>query len=79
MHAASRAVTHVWGVPPKFTASGGTIAAVEALRRRLDVPVVLMGFGLPGDNIHAPNEHLHVPQFFRGVDTVMRFMLECER
>jgi acetylornithine deacetylase/succinyl-diaminopimelate desuccinylase-like protein len=38
-----------------------------------------MGFGLPGDNIHAPNEHLHVPQFFRGVDTVMRFMLECER
>jgi acetylornithine deacetylase/succinyl-diaminopimelate desuccinylase-like protein len=79
MHAASRAVARVWGVPPLFTSSGGTIAVVEALQRRLAVPVVLLGFGLPGDNIHAPNEHLHLGQFFRGVETVMQFLAECER
>jgi acetylornithine deacetylase/succinyl-diaminopimelate desuccinylase-like protein len=79
MHAAVRAVTRAWGVPPRFTCSGGTIAPVEALQRRLHVPVVLMGFGLPDDNIHAPNERLHLPEFFRGVETVTHFLAECAR
>ncbi len=35
-----------------------------------------MGFGLPDDNIHAPNEKMSLTNFFRGIDTIMRFFAE---
>jgi len=76
MAAASRAVEHVWGAPPVFMRSGGSIAVVEQLRRRLGAPIVLLGFGLPDDAIHAPNERIHLPTLFRGVDTVAAFLRE---
>jgi acetylornithine deacetylase/succinyl-diaminopimelate desuccinylase-like protein len=74
-----RAVTRTWGVPPVFTRSGGSIAAVERLHRRLAVPVVLLGFGLPDDSIHGSNEKLDLPTFFRGVETMRRFLTEYAR
>jgi len=37
------------------------------------VPVVMMGFGLPDDNLHAPNEKYSLSQFFKGIRTVVRF------
>jgi amidohydrolase len=77
--AAARAVTQVWGRPPVFTRSGGSIAAVERLQRRLGVPVVLLGFGLSGDRIHAANEKIDLPTFFRGVETVRHFLTEYGR
>jgi len=76
MRAAARAVQATWGVPPLLMRSGGTIPVVDQLHRRLGVPVVLLGFGLPSDNIHAPNERLSLPNFFHGVATVARFMAE---
>jgi len=76
MRAAARAVRAAWGVPPVLTRSGGTIPIVDQLHRRLGVPVVLMGFGLPGDNIHAANERLSLPHFFRGIETIVRFFAE---
>jgi acetylornithine deacetylase/succinyl-diaminopimelate desuccinylase-like protein len=76
MLAAARAVRRTWGVAPVFTRSGGSIAVVEQLSRRLGVPVILLGFGLPDDNIHGPNEKIHLPTFFRGVETVIRFLAE---
>jgi acetylornithine deacetylase/succinyl-diaminopimelate desuccinylase-like protein len=77
--AAARAVQAVWQTPPAFARSGGSIPAVEALQRRLGVPAVLLGFGLRDDRIHAPNEKLHLPTFFRGVRTVARFLDEYRR
>lgn len=76
MLAAVRAVQSTWGVPPVFTRSGGSIPLVEQLHRRLKVPVVLLGFGLPDDDIHAPNEKISLPNFFRGIETVIRFLGE---
>jgi acetylornithine deacetylase/succinyl-diaminopimelate desuccinylase-like protein len=40
----------------------------------LQAPPVLMGFGLPDDNLHSPNEKFHLPNFYRGIETVIRFM-----
>lgn len=76
MQAASRAIVQTWGVAPVLTRSGGSIPLVEQLHRRFRVPIVLMGFGLPDDDIHAPNEKMSLSNFFRGVETVIRFFAE---
>ncbi len=77
--AATRAVYKVWGVPPAFTRSGGSISFVSHLQRRLKVPILLLGFGLPEDNIHAPNEKISLPNFFRGIETIIQLLEECRR
>jgi acetylornithine deacetylase/succinyl-diaminopimelate desuccinylase-like protein len=43
------------------------------LREKLGVDSVLLGFGLPDDQIHGPNEKLHLPTFYRGIETFIRF------
>src|SRR6266705_3564126 len=77
--AARRAIFQVWGVPPVFTRSGGTIPLVACLQKRFAVPVILLGFGLPDDDIHAPNEKISLPNFFRGIETIIHFLEECRR
>ena len=77
--AASRAVYQVWGVPPSLTRSGGTIPLVAHLKRWFDVPIILLGFGLPDDDIHAPNEKINLTNFFRGIETIIQFLEECRR
>jgi acetylornithine deacetylase/succinyl-diaminopimelate desuccinylase-like protein len=74
--AADRAVRATWHRRPVLTRSGGTIPVVEQLHRRLGTAVVLLGFGLASDNIHSANEQLSIPYFFRGIQTVVRFMAE---
>ena len=37
------------------------------------VPCILLGFGLPDDNIHAPNEHIALENYFGGINTVAQF------
>jgi acetylornithine deacetylase/succinyl-diaminopimelate desuccinylase-like protein len=39
----------------------------------LKIPSVMMGFGLPDDNLHAPNEKFHIPNFYRGIETICLF------
>jgi len=34
---------------------------------------VMMGFGLPDDNLHAPNEKFHIPNFYRGIESIWLF------
>ena len=74
--AADRAIHATWQRRPVLTRSGGTIPVVEQLHRRLGAAVVLLGFGLPSDNIHSANEQISLPRFFRGIQTVVRFMAE---
>ncbi len=54
--------------------SGGSIPIVGVFQKSLGIPSVLMGFGLPDDNIHAPNEKFYLPNFFRGIEAVQRFL-----
>ncbi|MBB6143576.1 acetylornithine deacetylase/succinyl-diaminopimelate desuccinylase-like protein [Silvibacterium bohemicum] len=69
MQTAAFAYKKGFGTSPLFLRSGGSIPVINSFQDELGVPVVLMGFGLPGDNIHAPNESFHLPTFFRAIDT----------
>jgi acetylornithine deacetylase/succinyl-diaminopimelate desuccinylase-like protein len=64
--AASRAVARAWGVEPLFTREGGS-GPERALSDALDAACVYLGVMLPEDHIHAPNERLHLGNYFNGV------------
>ncbi|MCL6452885.1 MAG: dipeptidase [Alicyclobacillus sp.] len=72
---AARAYEQAYGVPAAFTRMGGSIPIVETFTRILDVPVVLMGFGLATENFHAPNEHFSLANFDRGLRTLCHYWL----
>ena len=57
-----------------FMRSGGSIPIVGIFLKDLSIPSVMMGFGLPDDNLHAPNEKFHIPNFYRGMESVARFI-----
>jgi acetylornithine deacetylase/succinyl-diaminopimelate desuccinylase-like protein len=71
---AARALTEVFGTEAVYIRSGGSIPVVGLLREHAGIPSVLMGFGLPDDNIHAPNEKFHLPNFYRGISAVSRYL-----
>ena len=71
---AAAALTEVFGVEAVYTRSGGTLPIVGLFAEHARIPAVLMGFGLPDDNLHAPNEKLHLPNFFRGIVAVARYL-----
>ena len=58
-----------FGAEPIFTRLGGTIPVIGTLQRIFDVPIVLMGFALPDDGMHGPNERFYMPNFFKGIAT----------
>jgi len=76
VQAATRALHEVWGKDTVFIRSGGSIPIVGDFDRHLGVPSVMMGFGLPDDNIHAPNEKFHLKNFELGIESMVRFLEE---
>jgi acetylornithine deacetylase/succinyl-diaminopimelate desuccinylase-like protein len=74
--AAARACTRVWGHPPVRLRSGGSIGAAELLAGPLGVPTVLLGFALPDDRAHGPDEKFHLPHLDLGAATVVAFLRE---
>lgn len=68
--AAARAMEAAFGKAPVFIGSGGTIGPVSSFDRILHLPQVLIGVGLPDDQIHAPNEKFTLAQFFAGIKTM---------
>jgi acetylornithine deacetylase/succinyl-diaminopimelate desuccinylase-like protein len=75
--AATRALHEVWGKDTVFIRSGGSIPIVGDFDRHLGLPSVMMGFGLPDDNLHAPNEKFHLKNFELGIVSLIRFMEEA--
>jgi acetylornithine deacetylase/succinyl-diaminopimelate desuccinylase-like protein len=77
-HPALRAATFAYrrsfGVTPVLLRSGGTIPVTNTFQRVLGVPTVLMGFALPEDQIHAPNEKFRLAHFFKGIETCIWFL-----
>jgi acetylornithine deacetylase/succinyl-diaminopimelate desuccinylase-like protein len=74
MQAASAALQEVYGKEPVLIREGGSIPIAALFGEVLHAPVVLMGFGLPDDNLHAPNEKYSLAQFFKGIRTVASFL-----
>ncbi|HLW60205.1 MAG TPA: dipeptidase [bacterium] len=71
---AARALEEVFHRPPAFIREGGSVPVAAEFQHVLGAPPVLMGFGLPDDNLHSPNEKLHLPNFTRGIEAVIRFI-----
>ncbi|GAC1653355.1 MAG: dipeptidase [Gemmatimonadaceae bacterium] len=65
--AARRALEAAFGRAPVVVGEGGSIPVVGEFERTLGAPVLLMGFGLPGENAHAPNEWLSEENFTKGM------------
>jgi acetylornithine deacetylase/succinyl-diaminopimelate desuccinylase-like protein len=76
MQAAAAAYKRGFGAQPVFLRSGGTIPVVNMLQEQLGIPTVLMGFALPDDRPHGPNEKLHLPTFFKGINTSIALLSE---
>ena len=74
MAAATDALSEVFGKDTIFMRSGGSIPIVSLFSNVLGVPSVLMGFGLPDDNLHAPNEKMKLDNVFKGIDASARYM-----
>jgi acetylornithine deacetylase/succinyl-diaminopimelate desuccinylase-like protein len=72
--AAADAMQQVFGKQTVYIRSGGSIPIVAAFDESLGIPSVMMGFGLPDDNLHAPNEKMHLPNFFRGIEAVAGYL-----
>jgi acetylornithine deacetylase/succinyl-diaminopimelate desuccinylase-like protein len=79
IQAATRALKEVWGKETVFIRSGGSVPIVGDFARHLGIPSVMMGFGLPDDNIHAPNEKFHLKNFELGIESIVRFLEEAGR
>ncbi len=71
--ASSAAMREVFGKDTVYIRSGGSIPIVADFEKSLKIPSVMMGFGLPDDNLHAPNEKFHIPNFYSGIESIIRF------
>ncbi len=70
---ASKAFQDVMGKPTVFIRSGGSIPIVGDFAKNLHIPTILMGFGLPDDGLHSPNEKYRVDNYYTGIMTVAHF------
>ena len=71
--ALSRALETVWHKQPVFKREGGSVPVVLDFQQILGVETVNTGFSMPDDNMHSPNEKLHLPTWYRGIDAFIHF------
>jgi acetylornithine deacetylase/succinyl-diaminopimelate desuccinylase-like protein len=71
--AMDEAMHTVWGRRPLYRREGGSIAAVALLQKLCGVESIMIGYGLPTDNVHSPNERLHLPTWYKGIDSLIHF------
>lgn len=72
--AAKKAYKKVFGKDPLYGLSGGSIPITAILKRNLDMDSILMGYGLPDDGLHSPNEKLSLAMFKKGIATNLEFL-----
>lgn len=70
----AEAMEEVFGNKTVYIRSGGSIPIVGLFEKDLGIPSVLAGFGLPDDNLHSPNEKLYLPNFYRGIDAMEKYI-----
>ena len=78
VQAMAKALETVWGQRPYFKREGGSIPVVGDMQRLLGVESVICGFGLPDDNVHAPNEKQNLTIWYRGIDTYIHFFMNLK-
>jgi acetylornithine deacetylase/succinyl-diaminopimelate desuccinylase-like protein len=79
MRAATRAYINGWGHEPVFVRGGGSIPVVADMKELFKVPVVMMGYGLDNDGLHAPNESYSFEMFLKGIETAIEYTVELAK
>ena len=77
--ALAAALESVWGKKPTYKREGGSVPVVADMQKILGIDSVLTGFGLPDDAIHSPNEKLHLPTWYKGMEALLRFFFNVSR
>ena len=72
--AATQAMKLVFGKDTVYVRGGGSIPIIGDFIRVLGMPALVMGFGLPDDNLHAPNEKFNLSNFHRGIESIIRWL-----
>jgi len=70
---AARAFRDILGRETVFIRSGGSIPIVGDFATHLKIPTILMGFGLPDDGLHSPNEKYKLSNYYAGIMTIAHF------
>jgi len=73
IHVAASAFGDILGKETVFIRSGGSIPIVGDFAKHLGIPTILMGFGLPDDGLHSPNEKYKVANYYAGIMTIAHF------
>ena len=76
VRAGLQALRKAFGTEPFLIRNGGSIPIVTDLENILEAPVVLIGFGLPDQNAHAPDEKMNLANYHRGIRTSALFLRE---
>lgn len=79
IEAGKLALEAAFGRAPVITGEGGSIPVVGDFERILGAPVLLMGFGLPGENAHAPDEWIAVANYQTGIRAAAALYEEYRR
>jgi acetylornithine deacetylase/succinyl-diaminopimelate desuccinylase-like protein len=74
--AAVAALEKGFGKKPLYQREGGSIPIVVQFKKILGLDTVLLGFGLPDENAHSPDEHLNLENFFGGIRTSVHYYSE---
>jgi acetylornithine deacetylase/succinyl-diaminopimelate desuccinylase-like protein len=79
IQAAALAYEKGFGCKPVHLRGGGSLPIVRSMidilsKPNEEIPVAMIGFGLPGDNTHSPNEKIHIPNFYCGIETVIHYL-----
>ena len=77
--AAVTSLKKAFGVDPVFFKEGGSIPIVNSFKEVLGADSILLGFGLPDDNIHSPNEKFDLNNFYKGISTVAYYYEELSK
>ncbi len=79
MDAAVEAMKKGFGKVPLFTREGGSIPVVSTFQSLLNAPTILLGFGLPDENIHSPDEHFNLDNFHKGILSISNYYNELSK
>ncbi len=73
------ALAETWGKKPVMKREGGSIPVATSMKNILGVDSIITGFGLPDDQIHSPNERVHLPTHRKGVEALIRFFMSFSK
>lgn len=59
-----------------YNRSGGSVPAAEVFQRLYKAPITLIGFTLPDENLHSPNENFDEEMFWKGIEVMGRIFRE---